>query len=269
MSLHQQDDSTEIPDIEGTVSIAPPKRRPRFSTSPHPKPHPMIHRSQTSPTITSDASSHDAYATITRSRSRAFTATHGVPEPMTSSEVPIAPPMEPPSMISVHSNPLKTVPPFTFEPSIPTQRQKAFILDAIRERSDMISDQNASKRKDALIPREHDDSQHRDGALYEKHTAIVRAWNVLTEELRSIYTDPIGIAGGDDDEKESADSAQQNVDSLSADELLSEFLKSRELIEQQQRRLDQIDDTDHLEELIVHQSTLSVECIHCSSTKLN
>ena len=61
---------------------------------------------------------------------------------------------------------------------------------------------------------------------------------------------------GDDDEKQPL-----QHDTLSADELLSEFMKSRELIEQQERRLMQIDDEDHLNDLMLHQFALSVESL--------
>lgn len=90
-------------------------------------------------------------------------------------------------------------------------------------------------------------ADHGDSALYEKHRVNLRAWNVLTEKLQKIA---LNEEREDVDEKQALDES-----TLSADELMSQFVDCQGLIQQQERRLNQID----IKDLIDHQQALSVQ----------
>lgn len=151
--------------------------------------------------------------------------------------------------------------------SIKAQRQISALKReniALKERikqleSDLQRGYILSPISEIIEPKESDDEdidgpklKHSDSALYKKYRRKMQSWNKLTAKLAKIV--PISEEG-DDDEKQ----RMTLQESLTVDKLLLSMAESRKLMEEQEGRLDEINNTDYLKELTAHQFRLYVK----------
>ena len=144
-----------------------------------------------------------------------------------------------------------------FEKELEAQKQ---LIETLKEQLDRSYTLNVvhceyEEKRDEIEVKE-EEVVHGDGELYRRHRDIVEEWNVLTGKLEKLAREAT-LKGGDDDEKQ-PEKRQQERPGLSADELYREYVHSYNLIQRQNVRLEQVEDEQHLKELILQQDGLRV-----------
>ena len=94
-------------------------------------------------------------------------------------------------------------------------------------------------------------TSHVDTDLYNKHIAIISAWDRETFALKafqSMGTEEMNVENDDDDEKVE----------IPSDHLMDKYLESRTIVKKQLNRISRVTNEEHLLELVNHQKSLSV-----------